>query len=47
MVAVDGLAGADVECGFFGGGSGVDALSVPRETSILLQTHKAILTDGN
>ena len=47
MVAVDGLAGADVEGSFFGSGGGADALSVPRETSVLLQTHEAILTDGD
>ena len=47
VVAVNGLAGTDVEGGFVGGGGGTDALSVPRETSILLQTHETILTDGN
>ena len=47
VVVVNGLAGTDVKGGFVGGGGGTDALSVPRETSVFLQTHEAILTDGD
>ena len=47
MIVVDRLASADVEGGFIGGGGGADALSFPKETSVLLQTHEAILTDGD
>ena len=47
VTVVNGLARADVEGSFVGGGGGADALSVPRKSSILLQTHETILTDGN